>query len=62
MINPLKWKYEDQVGLLVAILAGAALGIVVGYRSGNEWLGTLIWTLIGAVAVGGAFYSGRASR
>jgi hypothetical protein len=22
MLNPLKWKYEDQVGLLAATLAG----------------------------------------
>ena len=62
MLDPLKWKYEDRVGLLVSTIAGAGLGIVVGYRSGNEWLGTFIWALIGAVVVGGAFYSGRASR
>jgi hypothetical protein len=62
MLDPLNWRYEDQVGLIVATIAGAALGIVIGYRSGNEWLGTLIWTLIGAVVVSGALYSGRASR
>ena len=62
MLNPLKWRYEDQVGLIVATIAGAGFGILIGYRSGNEWLGTLIWALISAIFVGGAFYSGRASR
>ena len=62
MLNPLKWKYESQVGLLVSTIAGAGFGILIGYRSGNGLLGTLIWTLIGAVVVSGAFYSGRASR
>ena len=62
MVNPLKWKYESQVGLLVSAIAGAGFGILIGYRSENEWLGTLIWALIGAVVVSGAFYFGRASR
>ena len=62
MLNPLKWKYEDRVGLLVSTIAGAGLGIVVGYRSGNGLLGTLIWALIGAVILGGAFYFGRAAH
>jgi len=56
MINPLEWKYENQVGLLVSTIAGAGLGIAIGYQSGNKWLGTLIWALIGAVILGGAFY------
>ena len=60
MLNPLKWNYQDQAGLIIATLAGAGFGIVIGYRSGNEWLGTLIWALIGAVILGGAFYFGRA--
>ena len=62
MLNPLKWKYESQVGLLVSTIAGAGFGILIGYRSENGLRGTLIWALIGAVVVGGAFYSGRASR
>ena len=60
MLNPLKWRYEDQVGLIVATIAGAGFGILIGYRSQNGLLGTLIWG--GAVVVGGAFYFGRASR
>ena len=62
MPNPLKWKHEDQVGLLVSTIAGAGFGIAIASQSGNEWVGTLIWALIGAVVVGGAFYFGRASR
>jgi hypothetical protein len=31
MLNPIKWKHEDQVGLLISIIAGAGLGIVIGY-------------------------------
>ena len=42
MLNPLRWKYEDRVGLVVATIAGVGFGIVIGYQSGNEWLGTLI--------------------
>ena len=61
MLNPLKWKYESQVGLLVSATAGAGFGILIGYQSGNEWLGTLIWALIGAVILAGAFYFGRAA-
>jgi hypothetical protein len=57
MLNPLKWKYESQVGLLVSAIAGAGFGILIGYGSG----GTLIWALIGAVILGGAFYFGRAA-
>ena len=30
-MNPLGWKREHQVALLMAILAGAALGVVLGY-------------------------------
>jgi hypothetical protein len=62
MLNPLRWKYEDRVGLVVATIAGVGFGIVIGYQSGNEWLGTLIWALIGAVILGGAFYFNRPFR
>ena len=62
MLNPLKWRYQDQAGLIIATLAGAGFGIVIGYRSGNEWLGTLIWTLIGAVVVSGVVYFHRFFR
>jgi F0F1-type ATP synthase assembly protein I len=61
MLNPLKWKLEDQVGLLVSTISGAGLGIVIGYVPG-KWLGTLIWALISAVILGGAFYLNRPFR
>ena len=62
MLNPLKWERVDQVGLLVSTIAGAGLGIAIGYLSGNEWLGTLIWALVSAVILGGAFYFNRPFR
>jgi hypothetical protein len=62
MTNPLKWKYESQVGLLVSTIAGAGFGILIGYRSENGWLGTLTWALASAVILGGAFYFGRVSH
>jgi uncharacterized membrane protein YeaQ/YmgE (transglycosylase-associated protein family) len=61
MINPLEWKYEAQAGLLVSTIGGAGFGIVYTYQS-SGWLGTLIWALIGAVVVGGAFYFDRLLR
>jgi hypothetical protein len=62
MINPLKWKYENQAGLLLSAIAGAGFGIVISYQSANGWLGILVWALIGAVFVGGAFYFDRVLR
>jgi len=59
MINPLKWKDEDRGGLLVAAIAGAALGIVTGYSLERGWFIMLIWGLIGAVVVSGAVYGYR---
>ena len=61
IINPLKWKYESRVGLLVSAIAGAGFGILIGYRSEYGLLGTPIWALVGAVILGGAFYFGRAA-
>jgi hypothetical protein len=62
MNNPLEWKYTAQVGLLVSTIAGAGFGIVIGYQSGNGWLGALIWALVSAVILGGAFYLDRVLR
>jgi len=62
MINPLEWKYKAQAGLLVSTIAGAGLGIAIGYVSGNGWLGTLIWALFSAVILGGAFYFNQLFR
>jgi hypothetical protein len=54
MLNPLKWKYEDQVGLLVATAFEAALGLATGYSPGHVWF-NLLWALAGAVVVSGWF-------
>ena len=62
MLNPLKWKYQDQAGLIIATIAGAGFGIVIAYQSGNGWLGTPIWVLVSAVILGGAFYFDRVFR
>jgi hypothetical protein len=53
---------RDRLELLVAALAGAALGIVTGYSLRHEWFGILIWALIGAVVLGGAVYCYRVFR
>jgi hypothetical protein len=62
MLNPLKWKYQAQAGLLVSAVAGTGLGTVIAYQSGNGWLGTFIWALTGAVILGGAFYFNQVIR
>jgi hypothetical protein len=62
MINPLEWKYAAQAGLLVSTLAGVGFGIAISYQSGNGWLGTLIWVLVSAVILGGAFYFNQVIR
>jgi hypothetical protein len=61
MLNPLRWKYQDQVGLSVATAFGALLGLANGYAPGHEWF-NLLWALVGAVIVGGAVYCYRAFR
>ena len=60
-LNPLKWKYEDQVGLITATAFGATFGLASGYSPG-QGLFNVLWALIGAVVVGGAFYCYRAFR
>ena len=59
MLDPRKWEYVDRLRLLIAIAFGAALGFTNGYSHG--WF-NLLWALIGAVIVGGAFYCYRAFR
>jgi len=61
MLNPLKWKYEDQVGLVVATAFGAVLGLAIGYSPGQAWFNGLL-AFIGAVVVGGWVYWLRAFR
>jgi hypothetical protein len=62
MLNPLKWEYQDQAGLIIATIAGAGFGIVIAYQSGNGWLGTFIWALVSAVILRGAFYFNQLFR
>ena len=63
MNNPLKWRYEAQAGLLISTIAGAGFGIAISYQFGDGWwLGTVIWGLISAVILGGAFYFDRVLR
>jgi len=57
MLDPRKWEYVDRLRLLIAIALGAALGFTNGYSHG--WF-NLLWALIGAVVVAGAFYCYRA--
>jgi hypothetical protein len=40
--------YEDRVEVL-AVLAGAALGIVGGYLSGNGWFIMATWAVVFAI-------------
>jgi len=53
---------QDRLQLLVAALAGAALGIVTGYSLRHELFGILIWALIGAVVLSCAVYCYRVFR
>jgi hypothetical protein len=56
----LNGKYEDQIGRLVATLAGAVLGIVTGGSLEHGWFIMVIWAL-SAVIVGGLVYCLRVS-
>ena len=59
MLNPRKGKNEDRLRLLIATAFGTALGFTNGYSHG--WF-NLLWALISAVVVSGAFYCYRAFR
>jgi hypothetical protein len=48
MLNPLKWKYEDRVGLITATAFGAAVGIATGYSPEQGWF-NLLWALGGII-------------
>jgi hypothetical protein len=52
----------DRIELLVAASFGAVLGFVTCYVAGKPLFGVLIWELIGAVVVAGAFYCYRVLR
>ena len=53
---------RDQLELLFAAVAGAGLGGITSIVLGHEELGTLIWTLVGAVVVSGVVYFHRFFR
>jgi outer membrane lipoprotein SlyB len=41
---------RDRIELIVVAVIGAVLGGITGIALGHDWLATLIWALIGAVA------------
>ena len=53
---------KPQIELILVALAGAGLGGITGLVLGHEELGTLIWALAGAIAVGAVFYCLRSFR
>ena len=53
---------RDRLELIVVAVAGAVLGGIAGVVLGHEWLGTLIWALVGAVVVSGMVYFLRGRR
>jgi len=59
MFDPREWEYIDRVRLLFAAAFGALLRFTNGYSHG--WF-NLLWALIGAAAVSGAFYCFRVFR
>jgi hypothetical protein len=74
MLNPLHWKAEHQVGLVVSSLAGAIIGLVVGFET-TRWKGislvwwienrpddAVFWALIGLAVVAAAIYCWRISN
>jgi len=58
MLDPRKWEYVDRLRLLIT----AAFGAMLGFTNGSHGWFNLLWALVGAVVVGGAFYCYRAFR
>ena len=68
-----KWKREHVIALIVAIFAGAGLGLAFGFSQRQyrtfgliEWIRSasgssdaILWAVIGAVVVGGAVFAWR---
>jgi hypothetical protein len=72
MANPQKWKFEHHTIVLLAMLAGAAAGIVVGFATSHAPWSLLAWltertsdavafAAVGAMVVGGAVSAWRGS-
>ena len=53
---------SDRIEPIVVAVIGAVLGGVTSILLKHEWLGILIWALIGAVAVSGMVYFLRGFR
>ena len=53
---------RDRIELIVVAVIGAVLGGIIGIVLGHEWLGILIWALVGAVVVSGMVYFLRGFR
>jgi hypothetical protein len=63
LLQPRILMDEDRVGLQIAAIVGAALGVVTGILlEQGLFVHTLIWALIGAIVVSGAVYCYRAFR
>ena len=71
MFDPQIWKSEHRIALVVCMIAGALLGLMVGFvlDRGFGWtFGTwlarnsgeaVLWTVTGALTVGAAVYTWR---
>jgi hypothetical protein len=64
MVDPPKWKFEHHTIVLLAMLVGAAAGVVVGFATSHEPWSFLAWltertsdavafAAVGAMVVGG---------
>jgi len=53
---------RHRIELIVVAVIGAVLGDITGIVLGHEWLGILIWALVGAVVVSGMVYFLRGRR
>ena len=70
MVDPLKRKFEHHTIVLLAMLVGAAAGVVVGFGTSHESWSFLAWltertsdavafAALGAMVVGGAVSAWR---
>lgn len=71
LLNPLHWKTEHRISLVVSSLAGAIVGFVVGFETTRPkgtslvwWIenrpdDAAIWALIGLTLVSAAIYCWR---
>lgn len=63
-MNPLDWKPEHQIALGLAMVVGAAIGVIVGYlvytaASGIDGFSGLWWGVFGAAIGAGIIFFGR---